>query len=105
MSSIAKENAGVEPGAFSDQQKTHAVIVPNNAANSNAFSVEHLATPLREPASIAQVLIRFDAREPLPADAMQRVLSMICEARRKAMIAHAMPRGARVFWGGLTDDE
>lgn len=105
MSGATKENAGVEPGAFSDQQKTLAAIVPNNAANSNAFAVEHLATPLREPASIAQVLIRFDAREPLPADAMSRVLSMICEARRKAMIAHAMPRGARVFWGGLTDDE
>jgi len=108
MSSVTKEKtpvAGEQGGVFSDQQETLAAIVPNNAANSNAFSVEHLATPLRESASIAQVLIRFDAHEPLPADAMSRVLAMICEARRKAMIAHAMPRGARVFWGGLTDDE
>ena len=107
MSSVTKEKtpvAGEQGGVFSDQQKTLAVIVPNNAANSNAFAVEQLATPLREPASIAQVLIRFDAREPLPADAMSRVLAAICDARRRALTVAAIPAKARPFWAGATDE-
>lgn len=105
MSRATKENAGLQPGAFSDRQKTLAAILPDHAANGNAFTVEALATPLREPAYVAQILIRLDAREPLPGDAMSRVLAAICEARRKALIADAMPRGARVFWGAVHDDE
>lgn len=107
MTAPRNDKAGVEPGNVCAQEIERTAILPERPAADNCptFVVEQMPTPLREPAHIAQVLIRFDAREPLPAGAMSRVLAMICEARRKAMIAHAMPRGARVFWGGFTDDE
>lgn len=101
MTAPRNDKAGVEPGNVCAQEIERTAILPERPAADNCptFVVEQMPTPLREPAHIAQVLVRFDAREPLPADAMSRCLAAIVQAKRKAEIACAMTPGARAFWG------
>lgn len=99
MSRTANENASGQAGGFCAHENERSQILPDRPAVGNtAFAAEHLPTPLREPEHIAQVLVRFDAREPLPADAMSQVLAAICDARRRALNAAATPAKARPFW-------
>lgn len=106
MTAPRNDKAGVEPGNVCAQEIERTAILPERPAANNCptFIIEQIPTPLREPAHIAQVLIRFDAREPLPADAMSRVLAAICDARRRALTVAAIPAKARPFWAGVTDE-
>ena len=101
-----QEKAGGQPGDFSATTKQHAAILPDSPAASKlpSFVIEVLPTPLREPASIVQLCIRFDAKQPLPDDAIQQVLSAINRAKNRALIADSMTPGAKAFWAGCGDE-
>jgi len=63
-----------------------------------AFAIEVLPTPLREPASVVQILVRFDVKRHLPGDWAAQVLSVISRAKNRALTADCMTPGARAFW-------
>jgi len=67
------------------------------------FVIEQLPTPLREPASVVQILIRFDAKQSLPDDVMGQVASAISTAKNRALTADCLTPGARAFWECLHD--
>ena len=75
-------------------------ILPDRpaAATLPALVIEVLPTPLREPASVVQILIRFDAKQSLPDDVMGQVASAISTAKNRALTADCMTPGARAFW-------
>ena len=79
------------------------VNLPSRPAASGlpSFVIEVLPTPLREPASVAQILIRFDAKQPLPDDVPRQVMAAITRAKNRALVADAMTTGTRAFWGGM----
>ena len=85
---------------------TNTNILPAKPAASKlpSFVIEQLPTPLREPASIVQIMLRFDAKQPLPDDVAALVLSAINRAKNRALVADSMPPGARAFWEGCQDE-
>ena len=101
-----QEKAGGQPGDFSATTKQHAAILPDSSAASKlpTFTVEQLPTPLRESASVVQILVRFDAKSALPDDAAIQVLCAINRAKNRALIADSLTPGARAFWEGCSDE-
>ena len=81
---------------------TDNMILPDRAAANKlpTFTVEQLPTPLRESASVVQILVRFDAKQPLPDDAMAQVQSAIARAKNRALIVDCMTPSANASWAG-----
>ena len=104
---MSQQNNGREPGPFeradfrADTNQLNDILPDCPAANKlSSFVTEILPTPLREPASVVQILIRFDAKNPLPDDWAVTVASTISGAKNRALIADCMTPGANAFWAG-----
>ena len=79
---------------------TDSQILPSYPFRVNAhFSAEVLPTPLREPATVVQLLIRWDTKAPLPSDWAQTAHCALLKASHRANVAEAMPSAAKAFWG------
>ena len=98
-----QEKAGGQPGNFSAPTKEHNAILPDCPAASKLreFVIEQLPTPLREPATVVQILVRFDAKQPLPDDVAAQVMAAIHRARNRALTADCMAPATRAFWEGF----
>jgi len=94
------DNAGVESGGVSAPRNEHIDILPAKPAASKlpSFVIEVLPTPLRESATVVQIMLRFDAKHPLPDDVAAQVIATLNRAKNRALTADCMTPGARAFW-------